>query len=284
MLKKTNTSRDFLAVLIGIAACVLIGSFCDLALSSAVFNIDSIFGMIFAGYGDMPMSICMFAAALILFMHPSKKIVLRVLQIIGAILCLLMSVPFMVVMPAVRDGLPMPVAIVVGIALIVCLSIFLPKGIRKMDHSSAVRLALTLVLVAYGSMMLVNMFKGTWARPRMRMISITDGAAFQPWWVIGCEAKDALMQLGVAAEEFKSFPSGHTCSAATALLLPYVARYSAKYTDKERTFFWIGVVWAVVVAFSRIIMGAHFLTDVSFGFLATLIVMYVCRKFIMKDL
>ena len=106
----------------------------------------------------------------------------------------------------------------------------------------------------------------------MRMIVQQPFASFQPWWIIGSDMKNHLMALGVAAEEFKSFPSGHTGNAACAILLVILPLVCQKLKGKENILFFIGIIFTLIVAFSRIIMGAHFLTDVTIGMSVTLII------------
>lgn len=120
-------------------------------------------------------------------------------------------------------------------------------------------------------MIIINIIKIPWARPRMRMIT-AQNQVFQPWWVIGSDMKDHLMALGIAAEEFKSFPSGHTGNAACALLLGVLPVICQKLKGKENLLFFIGVIFTLTVAFSRIIVGAHFLTDVTIGMSVTFLI------------
>ena len=90
-------------------------------------------------------------------------------------------------------------------------------------------------------------------------------ASFQPWYIMGSEMKDKLMALGIAAEEFKSFPSGHTACAITALVFSTLPLIADKKSPLSKIIFIFGFIFAVIVGFSRLIMGAHFLTDVTMG-------------------
>ena len=71
---------------------------------------------------------------------------------------------------------------------------------------------------------------------------------------------------GLNGDDFKSFPSGHTASAAcllTSFLIPM------KLSNKK----WISyltlsasVIYTVLIAVSRVCIGAHYASDVLFGF------------------
>ena len=106
----------------------------------------------------------------------------------------------------------------------------------------------------------------------MRMIAVQPEAAFQPWWVIGSEMKDTLMTMGVAAEEFKSFPSGHSGNAACALLLSILPLICSRLKGKETMLMASGILITLMVAGSRIVMGAHFLSDITVGMGITFLV------------
>lgn len=64
------------------------------------------------------------------------------------------------------------------------------------------------------------------------------------------------------------------------MLLCLLTKLSAKLEGKHTALFLVGFVWAVLVALSRIIMGAHYLTDAMAGFAVELICLIaVCACF-----
>ena len=115
------------------------------------------------------------------------------------------------------------------------------------------------------------------------MISSRHDVSFQPWWVIGNAMKEQLLTLGVASEEFKSFPSGHTANTACAMLLCVLPLLNRKLKGKENLLFFIGVCFTFLVALSRIIMGAHFLTDVVTGMAISLVIQMIMARVIFKN-
>ena len=99
----------------------------------------------------------------------------------------------------------------------------------------------------------------------MRLVAVDERACFLPWWQPGTDLRDALVAAGVAAEEFKSFPSGHTANASALMLLCLLPKLSVKLEGKQTALFLTGFIWAALVALPRIIMGAHYLTDTVVG-------------------
>ena len=78
------------------------------------------------------------------------------------------------------------------------------------------------------------------------------------------------IQLLIAVPHDCSFPSGHTGCAACAMLAILLPTVCKRLRGKERLCLIAGAVWTAVVAFSRLMMGAHFLTDVTAATLLTL--------------
>ena len=121
--------------------------------------------------------------------------------------------------------------------------------------------AIFLILVILTEILFVSIMKYIWGRPRMRSISGFD--EFRYWYEISGPA------LG---QEFKSFPSGHTANAFTILSYNVFVPSQKKY--KGRVFFFLAVIWGSLVAVSRVVLGAHFTSDVVAGFFVTLACIY----------
>lgn len=178
--------------------------------------------------------------------------------------------------------LPKAVLVIITLVIVFGLDFFAVKLVKGAERQDIKRFVKFLFFVTVIQMLLINIIKVPWARPRMRMIAVTEGAAFQPWWVIGSNMKETLTAIGVAAEEFKSFPSGHTGCAASLIYIALLPTVCTKLKGKENQLFWGAVVFAGIVAFSRIIMGAHFLTDVTVGFAVTCLVAYIGNAIIYR--
>ena len=148
---------------------------------------------------------------------------------------------------------------------VVIIKMFWPKRPTLMPARAARFLILTLVL---GPGLLVNaVLKDHWSRPRPGMVAELGGTmAFKPWWDPrgACEANC-------------SFVSGETSSAvwlsAPALLLPAPWHYAA-----------LGgvAVYASAIAFMRLLLGGHFLSDVIFAALFTGLVIWTVHGLLFR--
>ena len=113
------------------------------------------------------------------------------------------------------------------------------------------------------TMVLINLVKVGWGRVRFR--EFTSLSDFTPWY------------LPNGMNGHKSFPSGHTGAMSTCLALVYLSKEFARYRYHERFLWFISLLLIVVMALSRITLGAHFLSDTVVSFLIAFTV-FNCLK------
>ncbi|USS88949.1 phosphatase PAP2 family protein [Fructilactobacillus cliffordii] len=76
-----------------------------------------------------------------------------------------------------------------------------------------------------------------------------------------------------------SFPSGHTMAATLALVFSWFGR------GRWHRWLWrLGLLDGILIALSRLIIGAHFLSDVTFSFFITALIIYVMQLLLQKYL
>ncbi|MBO4668335.1 MAG: phosphatase PAP2 family protein [Bacilli bacterium] len=116
----------------------------------------------------------------------------------------------------------------------------------------------------------INILKGVMHRPRYRSIA-QYGLDFHNWWEPCKNYKDLMATYNIEKDNFKSYPSGHTAEASIILVavtfLPFADEKFKKY---QMPLFYVACGLIVIVAFARILAAAHFLSDVSTG--ATLMI------------
>ena len=118
----------------------------------------------------------------------------------------------------------------------------------------------------FGTVILKSLFH----RPRFR--SLGGELEFQPWYMPYGDYEKHITDV-ITKEEFKSFPSGH--ASVSALMMFYaivIPPLFPKYLAKKLSMplFFVGLAYFIFVALVRILAGAHFLSDVSFGGLLTI--------------
>lgn len=274
------TLKKYFMFLFALSLVVLVfASFIDLPVSKVLYDQNNGFGIFFAAYGALPIVLILYFVSLVLFKnfqfvnHNGSKFVYAGLSLlfflIGFILNWFFIVSYSTMNPVVHG--------IIGFIMFLIMAylsqhyIFVNGDLKTIN-----RVAFVLVVSVVAALLIVNIIKIPWGRPRMRLIVLSnDYGLFRNWWQFGTSLKKQMQLLGVASEEFKSFPSGHTANGALMLLLPALSLISTKLKGKEKILFMIGVVWSILVAFSRILVGAHFISDVTVSFIITLLIVYV---------
>ncbi len=140
---------------------------------------------------------------------------------------------------------------------------------------SLIKFVAAFILLAAVANLIIHFVKVPVGRMRYRAMNSDLGQSmggfdnFTRWYVMNGQDADkvALFEsvYGVS-DAFKSFPSGHTCAAGMTyalIMLPDILKMKNK---PLRALCWIfPVVFTGLVAVSRIMVGAHFFSDVLFG-------------------
>ena len=109
------------------------------------------------------------------------------------------------------SALPMAVALLVTVFIDALTAFALLFLTRECQTKTILRFVCTVIVVCVGIMLLINIIKVPWGRARMRLIYATgNDTYFSNWWQAGTALKKKLVADGVASDEFRSFPSGHT--------------------------------------------------------------------------
>lgn len=248
----------------GLALALLIaGSVVDYSLSTALYTPENAFGVVLAAYGEVPALLALIAAGVLAIRaRPPVHLILRISLIVGGAGLIIVGTLALIVRPEEYWALPTAVRTFVALALAAGVIWATARLSVGATWQAMCTLAGALFLVVAAEMVLVQGVKIFWERPRMRMLTET-GADFAHWWSPGYDDKSELLNHGVESSEFKSFPSGHTANAAVAIMLTGFALLREDLRRYTTALFWIGAGWAVLVAVSRISLGAHFLTDTA---------------------
>ena len=249
-----------------LAVLLVIGSVFDFQISQALYNESNPIANFFAAYGEYPAMLGFVASGALLVIGRSRqRRVVGALQLLGGVFLIAWGGLMVSVMPGLYLDWPAAIIGAVGVlctALVVICMVRLCKNARREE---VIRVAAVIGFAILAELVLINLIKVPWGRARMRLVARDSRAYFMPWWQPGTGLRDTLVAAGVAAEEFKSFPSGHSGNAVTLMLLGLLPRLDSRLAGKRRLLVGIGFAWACVVAFTRIVMGAHYLTDTVVG-------------------
>jgi membrane-associated phospholipid phosphatase len=123
--------------------------------------------------------------------------------------------------------------------------------IRQVSNPILIKYAKLVVGVAlFGYVIGIQAIKFLWGRVRFRELDASF-SQFTPWY----------LPQGITG--FDSFPSGH--AAMGWMLLALLVLFNQSKTWLKNFIFMLIIMWAVLLAYSRVVIGAHFASDVLFG-------------------
>ncbi|GAA5316371.1 MAG: hypothetical protein AseanaTS_15750 [Candidatus Pelagadaptatus aseana] len=246
----------------------------DWDVSRALLNPTSAFGQFFNDYGEVPAAAGLFLAAWLLIasrdgLQPTAHRLTFVLglPLLGLAVWLILYIPFHYAyefdatgMPATyRRQLPL-IAAALWLTAVFCACRINSEKLRPYRRS-----ALTVIALITLEVIVVNLTKYVWGRPRMRAISSFE--QFHYWYQIAGPASSG---------DFRSFPSGHTANGFATIGLSLLIPANKKRAI--RTAMALAIIWGCCVALSRVIVGAHFLSDVVAGGYITLLLFFLLKR------
>ncbi len=137
-----------------------------------------------------------------------------------------------------------------GLYLVEIPIIFLYYASFRIEKFRSYRLVLflSILLISIGSLLINSFLKNYFIRPRPWMLYTDINSIYYPSGF--------------------SFPSGHAFQAFALILPPIMALINDdnyKYHPKKIALILVLFIFALLLAFSRIVVGVHFLSDVFFG-------------------
>jgi membrane-associated phospholipid phosphatase len=271
------------AVFLILIALTLAGAFLDLEIAKAVYFgegfSENSFGVIFAFVGIIPTFVgWSFLGASIFYL--SKKYIedtrkRRWLKAFAVILITLSFFYFCNTLYLSNENafkVHFAVAYSIGIAVICAASYLGYRLSKKSDDSELLKKAMFLAVVSLLTLIIISASKELMCRPRFRFVlAMDDTDYFINWWQSGRDIK-ASLGINIVTDEFASLPSGHSAYSLFAIFIfPTLADYVCFLKKFKPYLLALGFIWWAVTAFSRMTIGAHYLTDVTIAGLVTIV-------------
>ena len=271
-------------ILLGFFLCAfVIGTFFDLQINSAIFSSMNPFGLTISvlepviSYGI----IAFIGGGMIVYgLRKDFKTWLRVFFFISVVACYGCAVFFAGNEFFGANGFTnkslMWLGYVMMVPVMAGISFFGYKVTSKSDNENLwiiylVLLAAFVIAIVPGTTLIKVIFH----RPRFRSV-VGSEMEYYAWYQPCTNYKYQMALYNLESEEFKSFPSGHSTRAIGlclfVLFLPYINK---KYDKLVLPLFIAGLAWALLVMFCRMLVGAHYLSDVSMGAVITITCMLI---------
>ena len=247
------------------ALLLLIFTFADLDISMAI-AVKPMFARFLEVVGEIPFTILTITGcAMLIRFRDRKNVVKNVSALLGfGLLFLLFAIMggFMTWNYITRNfGEATKALIPVIGAFMAAAAVWLAAKVPEEKRDKAVAFGVTALLYFTAVILVMNSLKTVWGRMRFR--EMTDPVMeFTRWYQI--------QNRGGFADEFASFPSGHSMNSAGVILLLLFPGIYPALAGKENIFRAVVYIWCLVVGSSRVFMGAHFASDVTVGILISL--------------
>lgn len=272
----------------------LLGSFFDLQINQALYSRNNGFGLTLAAFGEAPsfMALVVMGTGFLLLGKSYRKTYQRVIFIVLFILTFAISTYFIGSHIFNTNGYNNSklnfAGYLIGFALSLLAAVLGYLLLNKTSLSPR-RLLYVLILLSfiYGVSIGINQLaKMIMSRPRFRFLKEMDVIQeyYRNWWQNGKDVRNLYLKETIlfpngnpiTKEEFKSFPSGHVNNAMfMPLFLGALPLFNNKIKVKSSLLTGIGLAYVALMMYSRMLVGAHFLSDVCFGGLITVVVAYL---------
>jgi membrane-associated phospholipid phosphatase len=247
----------------------------DLEISLVLVDQNSSWASFLAVYGEVPGYFVILFALLILihavnhsnnFIYFSVLVLIFLFQVIFfGVIVLILSLDN--VFPQEYDFLLIPA--------IICFLFLINLSLKRFNFKNNSQLKLfakiTLLLAIINPLFFVQIFKNIWGRTRFRDLN-PDFSDFTSWPV----------PQGITGD--RSFPSGH--SAMGWMLLPLILLVNSSSNPKLKFVLTVFIgFWGIIVSVSRIVIGAHYASDVLFSSMVGLItfILLTRRFFLIRE-
>lgn len=285
MNKKYNIaliSASFIPILLTVLA-----SFYDyeIAVSTYIGQMpqDNIFGVTFAFLGIAPTFVgWSFLGASILCLlkkHKMSSVKYRWLLVLAVLLLVLSFFYFCNTLLMVNSNafrVHWAIAYPIGIAVLAFAYFLGYKLSEKSTNPKLMNTVLLLSIISLVIMIVIMSTKGIMNRPRYRFVMESEQIEyFRNWWQSGKDIKNSLGSSTIT-DEFSSFPSGHSAYSMFAVFLfPALADYIPRLEKCKGLLLALGFIWWGLTAFSRMTVGAHYLSDVAIAGLVSIICYFI---------
>jgi len=244
-------------------------AFTDLQISISVVNQNSGWAIFLENFGEIPGLLVLFCSAHIYLARDSSES--RVMKIVLTVI-LFLAASFLsgYLVIAFYNGFTGSntflqeyiIAIVLVLLIINFLLIIIIRNLKIPEFLKEFSKA-SVLLGVYGYLFIVQPIKHLWGRVRFRDLDMLN-SNFTEWFIPN----------GINGNQ--SFTSGH--AAMGWMILPLLLVVVNKSKSIKISFLILIVSWGLAVSLSRVVIGAHYASDVLFGSSFIIVVFLVITK------
>lgn len=171
------------------------------------------------------------------------------------------------------------------------LLLFFPLGIAgyfangKNSSKEDIRILVSIMISITAAFFFSWFIKHLAMRPRPRVIlRDLEGLEFYPWYLFRKPSADLIARLDLSSDDVSSYFSAHAMqSAMNMIFFPALPSVIKRLKGQEVKLFIFASVLCVLISFSRMVMGQHFLSDVATGVMVGLIFTILFNRIVYRD-
>ena len=319
MSRKKKSILSILLFVLVFGALLTTATFTDLQVSNILtrnaltehnYLSNHTYGVVFESIGSDPIYITFAFAFMILFWYCLRKkslsaapktILAAVMAICSFIACYVLCSDTMEylhehIVNIEHSQLSTPawllVTQIITAAFLCALGLLAVRNFSDSQIESLFTFAIATLAFVIFSTAVLHLIKGPVGRIRFRAMNMYPDspdygfAKFARWYEVNGQwiDKETMLSLFGTTDALKSFPSGHTCAAGASYFMPMLNDALNIKNKGVRALLWIcPIVITGLVAVSRIVVGAHFFSDVLVGGTFAFVCMIIAREiFILK--
>ncbi len=252
-------------------------AFSDLQISNNVVNPNAGWAVFLEWYGELPGAFIVLSGLIIYIVNYSSISLVKRIPVITlfgiAAIAILTYIIFVILLRVTgsQDFFFNYLFFFAGASLVFTLIIVIALKKIVLNFSPAVMLTSKVItaMSVIGYFIFIQMTKLLWGRVRFRDLNALQ-SNFTEWY----------FPQGITGSE--SFPSGH--AAMAWLLLPIILLIPKK--NKIVKIFTTGLIvaWGIAIPLSRVVIGAHYASDVLFGsFIMIISFLLIGEKYLSSD-
>lgn len=282
-------------VLILFVSVLLVGTFFDLEISQKLCNLKfgeyysrSIFGRVFEIIGELPVYILVgfcFSIFSVFSKRKNKKFFLYLFLFLSFCSFFLIFFKFFAYLFKFFEK----IELIFNFFFLILLCVFsfvitflTSNFVNKLSDEIVLKLfrfaILTIIVIAVSNI-LTHLLKFVFSRERFRTLKFlgdTEYSGFTKWFEINTNFEGIEI---VGKDGFRSFPSGHVVAGASVFCLIFLCECFDAFKKKKNLLWVCCFFYVFLVGLSRVVMGAHYFSDVIFGSFLTLFSFLIVRFF-----
>lgn len=267
------------AILLFFGVLFFVGTFLDEDISKTLFSPDNTAAAVITSTGLIPYFIAPVLFCGVLYERAVHSSHAKPIKVILCVVCVLIVLfvgfigggsladrnCFGMIFPSINRNIP--VIAVLSVLFEYPLFFVGYHFSKRTEDKLLTQRIIALFIILLLAFITMQSLKYTFNRPRYRtVVQEYEGIGFVPWYTRFEGAAEYAELYGINGDEFLSFPSGHSILSISAMyILPSFAWIFPKLKKHQFLLVLTGFMFGLAIMLTRMILGAHYLSDVSMG-------------------